>query len=491
MIANSECRTEPKTGSQTQKVKNDKTNRSIKQAKSVQRETHVTSREMDFFSQKELVNQRGHSRDEWLQVFLKETIDNALDACDDNDIPPLIEIRVHETGISVSDNGVGIPQSTVDAVLDFTVRASSREAYVSPDRGAQGNALMTLATMPYVVDPLNGYLEVISNGHRRRIKVSDDAITQRPQIHQDVDEIANHAGTTIAIHWKAVNSDVPFGCPVFTSAGWLCEGDIEVGCRQLIDGFRLFNPHASINLEWFGDRDTWQATNTEWKKWEPSKPSSAHWYDVEHLKRLLAACITSDRDRGEDRTVNDFLLQFDGLSGSRKRTQVLDECNMQRVCLSDFVADGQIVEQRIERLLNAMQKETKAVTPKRLGVIGEDHFREYLSRFDVEPESFNYAKKLKHDDDSGLPYVIETAFGYRGQSAKRTILPGVNWSAAIKNPFRSFGATGEGLDSYLSELYAGSHEPIVFAVHLAHPRIQYTDRGKSALSLSGTNGGEV
>jgi len=30
---------------------------------------------------------------------------------------------------------------------------------------------------------------------------------------------------------------------------------------------------------------------------------------------------------------------------------------------------------------------------------------------------------------------------------------------------------------------AGRTEPIVFAIHLAHPRVEYTDRGKSAIAV--------
>ena len=37
-------------------------------------------------------------------------------------------------------------------LLDYTVRVSSREAYVSPTRGAQGNALKTIVAMPFVLD---------------------------------------------------------------------------------------------------------------------------------------------------------------------------------------------------------------------------------------------------------------------------------------------------------------------------------------------------
>ena len=57
-------------------------------------------------------------------------------------------------GITISDNGPGLPPKVVEDILDFSVRVSSREAYVAPDRGAQGNALKTLVAMPFVLDVL-------------------------------------------------------------------------------------------------------------------------------------------------------------------------------------------------------------------------------------------------------------------------------------------------------------------------------------------------
>ena len=57
-----------------------------KKDKTLVRKTFVTSRAMDFFSEKELVTQTGHSVDEWPLVFLKETIDNALDACEETNV---------------------------------------------------------------------------------------------------------------------------------------------------------------------------------------------------------------------------------------------------------------------------------------------------------------------------------------------------------------------------------------------------------------------
>ena len=66
--------------------------------------------------------------------------------------PPDVQIDVLGDRIVVADNGPGLPAEVIDGVLDFSVRVSSREAYVSPTRGAQGNALKTMVAMPFVLD---------------------------------------------------------------------------------------------------------------------------------------------------------------------------------------------------------------------------------------------------------------------------------------------------------------------------------------------------
>ena len=40
-------------------------------------------------------------------------VDNALDACDEAEVPPVIEVACDAGGISVSDNGLGLPESTL------------------------------------------------------------------------------------------------------------------------------------------------------------------------------------------------------------------------------------------------------------------------------------------------------------------------------------------------------------------------------------------
>ena len=116
------------------------------------RTTLRTSRLLDFCNRKELIAQTGHQPDTWPLVVLKELVDNALDTCEEAGVAPEINVEVGDGGITVTDNGPGIPAETITDVLDFSVRVSSREAYVAPDRGAQGNALKTIVAMPFVLD---------------------------------------------------------------------------------------------------------------------------------------------------------------------------------------------------------------------------------------------------------------------------------------------------------------------------------------------------
>src|SRR5262249_37838453 len=144
----------------------------------------------------------------------------------------------------------------------------------------------------------------------------------------------------------------------------------------------------------FGEVTTWEATDPSWPKWKPCYPTSSHWYEYQHLERQIGACITHDRSNGGDRLVSEFLAGFDCLTGSAKRTKVLDAAGLKRAKLSDLVnADG-FDRERIADLLAAMQANSRLVNSRRLGIIGEDHLRQRLLEMGVTPESFRYARRL-------------------------------------------------------------------------------------------------
>jgi hypothetical protein len=87
--------------------------------------------------------------------------------------------------------------------------------------------------------------------------------------------------------------------------------------------------------------------------------------------------------------------------------------------------------------------------------------------------------------------VTEFAFGIHrdgltaGRGPSRKVITGVNWSPGINSPFRQLGSSGEGLDGILAEVHANTSQPVIAALHLACPRVTYTDRGKSAMVVEG------
>ncbi|MHC4402418.1 MAG: ATP-binding protein [Planctomycetota bacterium] len=169
----------------------------------LERTTFATSRLLDFCSEKELTAQAGHDVDDWPLVVLKELLDNSLDACEEAGIAPEIDVNVDDDGISVDDNGPGIPDETVKGILDYSIRVSSREAYVAPDRGAQGNALKTVFAMPFVLsEDDRGRVDITAHGHRHEVTFEVHRIRQEPAVTREVHPVENvKNGTRIKVWW--------------------------------------------------------------------------------------------------------------------------------------------------------------------------------------------------------------------------------------------------------------------------------------------------
>ena len=440
----------------------------------LQRTTFETSRLLDFFSEKELVAQTGHRVAEWPLVIVKELIDNALDACEEADISPEIMITVDECGIEVADNGPGMPPETFKSVLDYAVRVSSREAYVSPTRGAQGNALKTIVGMPFALDPeIGGVVEIRAKGMSHLIECSVDRIRQEPVLSHDAGPTEEEeSGTSVRVDWP----DSASLRLIHAKARFL----------QIVDDYAWINPHLSMEIEWFGERRVVRPTNPAWQKWKPSDPTSAHWYKHEHLERLIAAYITHGQDTGRVRTVRELVTEFRGLSSTAKQKAVLSATGLSREPLTAFINNsGGIDIAKVRKLITAMQAHSRPVKPQDLGIIGEEHFRRRFEAAGCDMETFDYRRDLD-DDSDGLPVVAEFAFACRDgfdedDPVRRRLITGVNWSPGIVNPFRQLGPYGESLDSILTAQRAASDEPVIAMLHAAQPRVQYLDRGKSSV----------
>ncbi len=468
------------------------------------RTTLQTSRLLDFASRKELVAQTGHGPSDWPVVILKELVDNSLDACEEAGVAPEIAVTVDKNGIAVTDNGPGLPVSVIEGVVDFSIRVSSREAYVAPDRGAQGNALKTIVAIPFVLHGEAGRVEITSGGVQHGITMSVDRIRQTPVIERDRRSVRAKKGTKVLVRWpdSACSIEDDDDSRFLQNDNDAGDDDRENGdddgpvlaCSilerakarflQIGADYTWLNPHLTLKLDWFGEVQRFKATDPAWPKWRPSDPTCAHWYDAPALERLLTGYLAHDQARGADRTVREVVAEFNGLSATAKQKVVLAETGLARTNLSALV-DGHALRNGVaEKLLAAMKRHSKPVKPKALGVIGRTHFESRMREAGVEMESFGYDRQTGETSDK-RPWIMETAFGWidTDDDVRRRLITGVNWSPGILNPFRQLGSFGRSCDTILADQRIDADDPVVVVVHVACPKPEYTDRGKSAIVM--------
>src|SRR5262249_20496432 len=95
--------------------------------------------------------------------------------------------------------------------------------------------------------------------------------------------------------------------------------------------------------------------------------------------------------------------------------------------------------------------------------------------YDVDPETLVY--RAQKDTAAGLPYVLEVACGQRADDdAGRQLLCGFNFAPALSVPFWD-------LHGLCGTADVNEDDPVTLMVHVTCPRLDATDRGKTAVTL--------
>lgn len=421
------------------------------------RETFRLSRSREYLSEPELTKQIGYPRHLWVTVILKELLDNALDHCEEIGRVPEVEVTVTDDSLAVRDNGDGIPAETVEAMLDFQSRVSSREAYRCPTRGAQGNAGKCLIAIPYVLAGKEGSALIEAQGVRHQIRVALDPLSQEPDIEYRPEPHKVQNGTFV----KLLLGELPSKLP-------------EAGTSQIVlfcQVYAALNPHLTLKLVLSGRTQTWPRTVDRCPKWTAAEPEPAGWHDLESFERLVGACIAKDRDTGRNRLLRDFVKTFAGLKRSEALKAVFDSCGLGRKDLADLVKDSQLDRPRIQELLTAMQEEGKSPSPEKLGCLGRDHFDRVLAALGGGSSKY---KRIMGFDGRDLPFVVEAAFA---ETRSRLVLTGCNFSPSIDRPAVRM------LDGLLREQMIDEESTVTLILHLAQVAPTYLDRGKSVVDV--------
>jgi DNA topoisomerase VI subunit B len=432
------------------------------------RKVFTASRLAEFATEAELAKQIGHARRDWLAVTVKELADNALDDAEEHDRPPTLRVLIDTEAltVTVADEGSGLRPETIAKLADFSVKTSSRAAYVSSSRGQQGNALQTLLAMPFVLDPADPGDVVIEAGLlSHRMTLTREPLSGEPRAVVKRGQSMVLKGTKVVMRWPR-------------AARALMKESVNAA-RRLADAYDWLNPHLAITLTIDGkEMFSVPATDPAWKKWLPSKPTSPHWYNPELLIQWMRAEAAYARDH-ETRvpTVREFVAQFHALASTAKSKAVVDVIEASRETLADFVTDSEFhVRARAAALLDCMRRTSEPIEPKRLGVIGQWHLFQTMVSCGAVEASLRYKREAFTYE--GLPYVIEAAFGHAPESAHLLTVAGLNFSPTVGD--QPFGYLYE----LLEERWIGGDDPVIVCVHMTAPRFTFRDKGKSTIDMA-------
>jgi DNA topoisomerase VI subunit B len=433
------------------------------------RKAFSTPRLAEFATRQGLTTRVGMHPDWWPLVALKELVDNPIDDAETQGLAPAVVVTIEDDAIIVADQGRGVDPEVVARIFDYDRQTSSREAYVEPTRGAQGNALQTILAMPYVLSGLRGELVIESRGVRHDLSFTVDPVTNKPMIDHARSVSDVNKGTRVTIEWP------------HSLAGR--HHSLEV----LVDSFASLNPHLAITR----NGTTIPAFDPKWRKWRPNRPPVARWYTIASLKRLMQAfAADAEQNGGPSPTVGAFVRGFDGLTGTQKAAAIVNPLGLARLTLADLLRSPNC-DAHVGALLAAMHAETREVRPEELGKLGRASVERVARSLGVSKDApIVYDKKPFVSD--GLPFFVEVAFAYfgadrddDGEPIRRILIAGLNFSPALgADPFRNLGDSGgESLRALFADRRAGEDDPVFVLVHVTTPRFVFTTKGKDAVTL--------
>jgi len=305
----------------------------------------------DYFTVDGLEKKTGISRYDWDTVILKELIDNALDAVEPLQDKQLSVSYSDKDGLTISDNGTGIPQKSIsESIYNFQVYHSSKRYYITPSRGKQGNGLKTVIC----ICKLNGYGLYWHTAEGNTVQYVIDATDS---------DIGN-----IRIQEHAVGTSEARGVTV---------KGIRLSQRytaEIIREYSKCNPDVTINFAWNGTITAYKPITEPVNR---SGSTNICFYDLDRWKTFL-------KNQDVSKTYKAILNETFGTAISNK-SKIKGK-------LSGIDIHGQAVRDDFFNLQLSQNK--KKYTILKSNMIGlENHF-------------------LMEDIDTHIPYIVEFTVDY-------------------------------------------------------------------------------
>lgn len=424
------------------------------------------------------------SAHEWDLYILKELVDNALDADEAAGITPRVSVEMRYDGLGLTvivRNQAQFPMDVVGDIFNLEKRASVKDLYNLPTRGAQGNALKTLLGIPYALQYhwfTNYSLEM-----RPLIIASGASVVD---LWLDVNEFAQNVSLRpIQIQNSRTTikgTEVSLNILKFTQERPRTPEALLLMARA----FTLWNPHANFEFVFvLGDaiHSHWSRSEHGWTgKYDLRQAAPITWYTYGNFRELLHALLWHTQTHAESATTLGEVASLFGLPGLPASAPFADNASLGSLLTGDQLDPAQTLA-----LYKALKDCARDQSAPSLGELGSAIFEKACSLPEDQADLFFYRRHATPTDQQ-IPFVLEVALG-ASTEGRRVVMTGINHTPTYRDPFLNKplmppgGAEPQrGLEKLLDYYGLRDDASVTLMTHLISPGVVYENYGKSAIN---------
>ncbi len=330
-----------------------------------------------------------------LTTVIHEYVTNSLDACEEANILPEIDVKIEEIGneyyeVTVKDNGPGLSKETVGKALGQLLAGTKFHRMIQ-SRGQQGIGASgcTMLAQMTTGKPVRVITGTGKEGNTISLELSIDPKLNRPKIANLKELKKEFRGLAVQAKFK----DVLYR-------------DSEQGPLEYLRRTAIANPHAQIKVT---DPSSQKFLFKRSAKAVPKPPVAVR----PHPKGVTVDEVITLSKYTDARKVNSFLRSDFDRIGQKGIEEVSKKASF------DLNKDPkQLRWEEAEEIVKAF-KEIDFIAPSAdaLRPIGEERIKKSLENI-VEPEFLHVLTRKPQVYAGGFPFQVEVAIAYGGKAGR-------------------------------------------------------------------------
>ncbi len=399
-----------------------------------------------------------------LTMIAHEFVTNALDACEEANILPEIDVSLEELAkehyrLTVRDNGPGIPRKHLGKALGQMLAGTKFHRYLQ-QRGQQGIGASACTMFSFLTTGKS--TTAVSHYKENKVisEITIDFKRNKPIIHVKSEEPTDRHGLEIVSQFKGVRYERS-----------------NYGMFEYLRRTALANPHTTIS---FTEPD---GKNTVFPRAVEKNPPRPYEIKPHPLGISAHDLLELSKHSAEHRRISSFLQNTFSRLSSKKVSELRE-----LVPDVNFNSDPRRLDwQQSEKIVDAFQK-VKWIAPQTdsLVPIGKEHVEtSFVNLF--SPDVVFVSERSPKVFRGGIPFMVEAGIAYGGGIAgagkKGEIMRFANRVPLLfDNSGCAITESVKGVDWRRYNLKNFEDEPVVVLVNLVSVHVPYTSAGKQAIS---------